>query len=799
MPRLFLFLSLTCVFQPLASAQTTGTVSGKVADSSGAAIPAARVSVTNSVTGFQRAIDTQEDGSFTVANIPFHSYSISVEKAGFRTFSQTASIRTSIPLVLDVKLDVAENMQSVAVSAVDRQLLVDPEETGTHAQMNQKDIEKMALQVGNRGLEAVLVNFPGFAQNANGAIHPRGAHNQMTFVIDGMPISDQLTGAFANAVDPNIVQTVELFTGNIPVEYGGKISGVANVTTKSGQGMGRILGGSVQASAAGFNTLSQVSQVSGEKGKLGYSGMFSSLKTSRYLDQVSIDNLHNSGHSFRGFTRLDYSASGKDVFRLNLMAGSSPFQLANLRSQHANQMQQRQLMRDFSSSLAWVHTIDAQTAYESNVSIRSVSAQLFDSAGDTPVTASQARRHSTFTLIQRLSTVRGAHTIKAGFDFMRFPVREAFSFAITDPTFNDPLGEHFVETLLPFDLTRRGRRFYFFDKNAGRQYSGYLVDNIRLGRWQFSLGARYDAYRFLVNGNQLQPRLGVSFNIKETGTVLRASYNRTYQTPPIENLLLSSSRQAAVLAPEAVRSALGNVAVPLRPERQDFYEVGLQQAIFGRISLNASYYHKEATDQQDNNNFFNTGIIFPITLAKIRVNGAEGRIVLPQWRGLSGSVNFTHYRAISTPPFTGGLFLGNDAVDALSAGPFVIDHDQTLSMSSNATYTSRRGFYATVNVRYDSGLVANPSDPIQVAADPDYRDLLPYVKLNQRPARVTPRTITDVVLGYERSREGKRKWDASVQVSNLTNQTAVFNFQSIFVGTRLVQPRTAGVRLRWYF
>jgi len=46
------------------------------------------------------------------------------------------------------------------------------------------------------GLESVLVTFPGFAQNANGAIHPRGAHNQMTYVLDGMPITDQLTGAF---------------------------------------------------------------------------------------------------------------------------------------------------------------------------------------------------------------------------------------------------------------------------------------------------------------------------------------------------------------------------------------------------------------------------------------------------------------------------------------------------------------------------------------------------------------------------------------------------------------------------
>ncbi len=120
--------------------------------------------------------------------------------------------------------------------------------------------------------------------------------------------------------------------------------------------------------------------------------------------------------------------------------------------------------------------------------------------------------------------------------------------------------------------------------------------------------------------------------------------------------------------------------------------------------------------------------------------GFEGRLTLPAVRGLATSVSVTHSRAISTPPFTGGLYLGNDAVDAPSAGPFVIDHDQPLAVHGVASYNHRSGFYSTLSVRYDSGLVANPSDPVVVAADPDYRDLLPYVKLGVTPARVRRRT-----------------------------------------------------------
>jgi outer membrane receptor protein involved in Fe transport len=70
----------------------------------------------------------------------------------------------------------------------------------------------------------------------------------MTYVIDGMPISDQLTGAFANAVDPAIAQTVELFTGNISAEYGGKVGAVANVTTRSAWLRRRFAGMRIDAS-----------------------------------------------------------------------------------------------------------------------------------------------------------------------------------------------------------------------------------------------------------------------------------------------------------------------------------------------------------------------------------------------------------------------------------------------------------------------------------------------------------------------------------------------------------------------
>jgi hypothetical protein len=123
-----------------------------------------------------------------------------------------------------------------------------------------------------------------------------------------------------------------------------------------------------------------------------------------------------------------------------------------------------------------------------------------------------------------------------------------------------------------------------------------------------------------------------------------------------------------------------------------------------------------------------------------------------------------------------------------------------LGIASNAVYNFTRNFWTSATVRYDSGLVSNPSDPKEVARDPDYADLLPYVNLESDPTRVRPRTVVDWALGYTKTRgDGRRIWEAVFTWNNIGNTTALYNFQSIFVGTRVVAPRSAGLRLRYYF
>lgn len=200
--------------------QATATLKGIVRDPSGAELAQATILLRNALTGYESRTETSAGGAFQIANIPFQNYQLTVARAGFLESRQTVALQSNVPVELAIMLALHSISEEVSVTAFDRSELVDVEATGTRTQLNLAQMEHMPIAVGSRALESVLLSMPGFAADANGAIHPRGAHNQMTYVIDGMPVSDQLTGAFGNGIDSSIVQTLELYTGDIPAEYG---------------------------------------------------------------------------------------------------------------------------------------------------------------------------------------------------------------------------------------------------------------------------------------------------------------------------------------------------------------------------------------------------------------------------------------------------------------------------------------------------------------------------------------------------------------------------------------------------
>ena len=259
--RILAAVGLTLVLGAPAFAQSTTAVAGAVRDEQDAAIPGVSVSLRQSSSGLERQTTTDVTGRYEIANLPVGVHDLTFSLPGFAVAQRRVHAATSARVELDIQLDLAA--MTDAIQVVPQTTVVDSSSAGTRHSVAITRVERMPVAVTSRGLEAVLVAFPGFAQNANGAIHPRGAHNQMTFVVDGLPISDQLTGAFANALDVGVVQTAELVIGNIPAEFGSKVSGVAVLNSRSGLGTGRAFTGAVSIAGGGFGTGQGSVQVGG--------------------------------------------------------------------------------------------------------------------------------------------------------------------------------------------------------------------------------------------------------------------------------------------------------------------------------------------------------------------------------------------------------------------------------------------------------------------------------------------------------------------------------------------------------
>src|SRR5262249_59718053 len=161
-------------------------------------------------------------------------------------------------------------------------------------------------------------------------------------------------------------------------------------------------------------------------------------------------------------------------------------------------------------------------------------------------------------------------------------------------------------------------------------------------------------------------------------TFLPSTYNRVVIAPEYQNILFGSSEEAAALVPPAVKDSrtLGGGVLLNKSERQNASPVGVQQGLGPKLRLDVHFWWRRATFPADQDQFLNTGIVFPITFDSGRHNGWDVRLDLAQTHGVRGFVSLGHTRAVYVPPPVGGLFLDQEAVDAITGGPVLVGHDQ---------------------------------------------------------------------------------------------------------------------------
>jgi Carboxypeptidase regulatory-like domain len=811
-----------------AQALSAGTVTGIVVDPNGAVVPNATVTIANPVTGYKRTANTGTDGSFHFNDVPPNNYQLSVSASGFAGATQSLTVRTSVPIALNIPLSISSATETVTVTSNAADVLENV--PTTHTDVDQSLITRLPVRSPGSGLsDVVTLAAPGVVADSNGFFHPLGDHAQTSYSVDNQPISDQQSKAFSTQLPPNAVQSLEVITGATPAEYGDKTSLVVNAITKSGLNQKKPTG-SFNMTYGTFGTISQDATLGYGGPKVGNFVTFNFERSGRFLDSPEFTVLHDRGTSGNIFDRVDYSPNSKDTFHLNLFLARNSFQTPNQFDQQAAGQDQRQIVHSINIAPGYVHVFSATTVLTINPYYRLDNVKYFASPNpflDQTISFSQSRRLNNVGVKADLSYVKGKHNAKFGVQLSHTLLNEGFQFGITDPNFNDPASPDFLPGLLPFDLTRGGHYFVFNGHADIKQEALYAQDNITLGQATASLGVRFDNYNGITKGNLVQPRLGISYHIKRTGTVLRGSFTSNFETPYNENLVLSSATGAGGLA----NGILGDTSnLPLRPGTRKQFNVGFQQAVGKLIVLDADYFNKRTNNAYDFNVLFNTSVAFPISWQKSKLDGYSFRVNLTNYKGFSAFMVAGHTRARFFPPETGGLFFNSD----LPTGVFRIDHDQNFEQTTQLQYTFERwkklAPYVNFTWRYDSGLVAGsvpdfataltftadqqaqiglfcgslfatPTSPITACNSSNRGALRVNIPADgtenddTNPPRIVPRHLFDLSVGTDNLfRTEHTKVTLRFTGINLTNKVALYNFLSTFSGTHFVSPRTFQVQ-----
>jgi outer membrane receptor protein involved in Fe transport len=783
-----------------ASAQIQiGTVKGAITDPAGAVVAGAGVWLTNSITGEKVECVTDGGGGFVFNNVPFNRYILRVDAKGFAPRSRQITVNSNLPLELSISLIVAGASEQINVAALEN--LVDPDSASSSTTLAANFIGRAPRVNRGRQLQELIATTPGMATENNGLIHIRGVDDGALYVLDGVPIADRLDAVSASSFDTDTINSLQIITGNIPAEFGGRNGGVIVIQPKSG--IDENVYGAVRAGLGDFGAGDIAAAFGGGVGKkLGFFANATTNRSDRFLDPVDPRNFNNRGGAINLSLRADWHPNGarpeRDTLLFNVSGNGSNFHAPNDLLQEERGQRQRQELRDYNISAGWQHLWSADTVINAAFFNRRHESELFGSEADVPIFAQQDRAHTRTGFIasltrqigDRAGARAGVHTIKAGVEASRIAPREFFTFFITDEDVAED--REISDAALKYD---RDDPFLFRDRRVRGQFSFYAQDQFSpLRNLTAQVGLRYDHSSLLVSDQQVSPRLGAVYFITRTKTALRASFNRLFQPPQVDNLLLSSSEMARSLSPFGGGPSHGGADI--HPEKLSAYEAGVTQDFGGRLRLDAAFWRRDFRNVGDPNVFFNTTIIFPNSVAKGFSRGVDVRLDVPERKGVSGWLSYTNMRILQTGPINGGLFLTDEFIEIGPGVRFIPDQDQRNAGAFGVIYQRRRsGLLLSFSGRHESGV------PLEVEeARLEELKSAPGAELvNFESGRVKPRTIFNFSAGVNLFKREKVVCTAQIDVLNIADKFFAYNFGNPFEGTHFGYGRRWGGGLKIEF
>jgi outer membrane receptor for ferrienterochelin and colicins len=565
----------------------------------------------------------------------------------------------------------------------------------------------------NVQLNQVMLQVPDAAQDSFGQLHIRGDHNGLQFRLNGVILPDGIS-VFGQTLPPRMISSMKLITGSLPAEYGLRSAGIIDLTTKGGAlqpgGDVSLYGGSHASIEPSFN-------YGGSAGSDTYFVTGDMIRNDLGIESPDGRStpLHDHTRQVHGFGYFEHIFDESD--RLAAVVGSSNdyFEIPNRAGVHA---------ADIGPGL----TVNGQTDFLSNLldeTQREIThfgaLSLQHSAGPLSIQGAFIARYSSldFSPDPRLGDLlfngisqqaykrdvayglqsdaayklTDAHTLRAGV------------YAQTDRLTSDTTSQ-----VLPTDASGAQTTdvpIGIVDNIDATQWieSAYLQDE-----WHFdavftlNVGLRFDHYSAFSSASQLSPRVNFVWQLS-TDTTLHAGCSRFFSPPPFE--LIGSTSITKFVDTTAAPALLRDD--PVKPERSNYYDLGIEQVITKALTVGMDSYFKQSTDLIDEGQFGAPIILTPFNYAHGQVYGVE----------FTGNYSISHFQAYGNLAFQRAI--GKDIVSsqfsfdpgdlAYIADHYIhLDHEQQMTISAGAAYTVR-GTRISGDLLVGSGLRADLALP----------------------------------------------------------------------------------------
>jgi hypothetical protein len=661
-------------------AATSAAIGGRVEDANGAALPGAEVTATNTETNQSRTSETDGEGRYEFSYLAVGTYQLKFEKAGFSSQTKRLTLTVGQALEVSLALPVAGVAESVRVSDANVPV-VETARTQLAETVVPKEIDSLPLNGRNYLDLAALTpgvtrtnpvanqRFPETSAVPGTGLSITGQRFiDNGFVVDGLSANDDAADLAGTFYSQEVIREFEVVTSGGIAEFGRASGGVVNILTRSGTNdyRGRVYGFLRNQRLDARNALSptkdpftqaQYGASFGGPLRRDRSFFFSNFEQTR-LNNAAVVTLPTATVAAVN-ARLDEIGSrgprvstgvvptGFDttnfMFRLDQRLGeknqlTARYNLYDIESRNArgvgglNDVSRGTALSDRDQTVAasLVSTLSGRTLNEARAQYtRSrLGAPVNDAVGPavnisgvanfgTSTTSPTARDLDTFEFVDNVSTRRGAHSLKAGADFLLDRVQITFPGAFQ--------GVYSFPSLASF-LAGRYTTFQQAFGAAGQFQSNPNAGLFVQDEWKprhdltVNLGLRYDA-QFLpapvrTDANNFAPRAGVAYSPDWLGrgrrTVVRAGYGVFFDRIPLRatsNALqrdgskyrvavLSFGQEGAPTFPNVLTAFPPSLLVSITTIDPDIRSAYSQQAdlqvereLSGAMSLSVGYLH----------------------------------------------------------------------------------------------------------------------------------------------------------------------------------------------------------------